>query len=281
MSIKLGGEALLAVADHLNPTQSEQTALGVTEVRRMRSALLDSISLDVGKPLALIAGAAMSLKNRGSAPKGSTQVELISIIENEAERLERFVSILLDMARLEFRAVEMRMETVDLGDVIRVTVRDIAKTSRDRKLGVILPASLGKLRLDREILRRVLFILVENAARQTPPGSKVSVQAGRDATAVRIQIMDEGDGIPPADINGMFNQFRLPCTDDRSSSTAGMHLAVCRGYVEAMGGTISGSNRTDRSGAVFTITFPEAAQTRASAVVESREPVEPMVPGGM
>jgi two-component system sensor histidine kinase KdpD len=256
MSIKLGGEALLAVADHLNPNRSEQTAPRVTEARQVRSALLDSISRDVGKPLALIAGAAMGLKNRGSAPRGSTQVELISIIENEAERLERFASILLDMAKLEFRAVDMRMEIIDLEDVIRGTVRDVAKTLRDRKLEVNLPADLGKLRVDQEILRRVLFLLIENAGRQAPLGSKVCIQAGRDTTSVRIQVMDEGDGIPPADIDRMFNQFHLPCTDDRSGLTAGMHLAVCRGYVELIGGTIAAANRTDGTGAVFTITFP-------------------------
>jgi two-component system sensor histidine kinase KdpD len=54
----------------------------------------------------------------------------------------------------------------------------------------------------------------------------------------------------------MFNQFHLPCSEERNEPVAGMHLAVCRGFVEAMGGEIAAANRTDRTGAVFTITFP-------------------------
>jgi two-component system sensor histidine kinase KdpD len=104
----------------------------------------------------------------------------------------------------------------------------------------------------------VLFLLVDNAARQSPPGSTISVHAGRDRTAVRLQVLDEGDGIPPADIPGIFNQFTLPCADDEKYR-GGMNLAVCRGYVESIGGTIEASNRTDGGGSVFTITFPLAA----------------------
>jgi two-component system sensor histidine kinase KdpD len=152
----------------------------------------------------------------------------------------------------------MHAETVALSDVVGVAVKDVAKALRDRKTEVNLSADFCKLWLDKAVLRRVLVILIEHAARQTPPGSTVSIQAGRDSTAVRLQVVDEGDGIPPADLDKMFTGYQLPCADDQSRSGAGMHLTVCRGYIEAMGGTITAANRTDRRGTVFTLTFPVA-----------------------
>jgi two-component system sensor histidine kinase KdpD len=80
-----------------------------------------------------------------------------------------------------------------------------------------------------------------------------------DGKAVRLQILEEGEGIPSTELARLFDRLHLPCGDDQDGAAAGMDLAVCRGYVEAMGGTITGSNRTDRSGAVFTITFPVAS----------------------
>ena len=237
-------------------TKSEDADYSVTDATRVRAAFLESIARDVRKPLSLILSAASSLKKRGGTAEGSVRGELVGIIENEAERLEGFVSILLDVTKLEADAIEMRAETLALKDVVKAAVRDAISALRDRKAEVNLSADLPTLRLDPAILRRVLGILIENAAGQTPSGSTVSIQAGRDTAAVRLQIMDEGNGIPPGELNRMFDQFHLSCADDRNRLGAGMQLAVCRGYIEAMGGTIAAGNRTDRSGAVFTITFP-------------------------
>jgi two-component system sensor histidine kinase KdpD len=259
MLTTLGIGTYQGVIQPLGLTNSEDGEPSVSEAKRVRAALLESIARDVHKPLALIVSAAASLKKRGGAAEGSVQGELVGIIEDEAERLEGFVSILLDMTKLEGNAVEMRPETLALKDVVKVAVRDAVSALRDRRTEVNLSADLPKMRLDPAILRRVLGILIENAAGQTPSGSTVSIQTSRDTAGVRLQIMDEGNGIPPGDLNRMFDQFHLSCADDRSRLGAGMQLAVCRGYIEAMGGTIAAGNRTDRSGAVFTITFPMPA----------------------
>jgi two-component system sensor histidine kinase KdpD len=221
--------------------------------RRIRSALLDAMFRDVVKPLALIAGAAGGLRSRSvGAPPGSTADELIGVIEHETARLEGFVAILLALAKLESDALEIRPQAaVSLKEVIGSAVVDAAKTLWDRRVRVNVSPDTPALRLDPAILRRALILLIENAARQTPRNSTVVIQAARDATVVRIQVMDEGEGIPPGDLAGIFDQFHL-----RSRSGAGVHLTVCEGYINALGGKISAANRTDRSGAVFTITFP-------------------------
>jgi two-component system sensor histidine kinase KdpD len=151
------------------------------------------------------------------------------------------------------------MEAVALKDIVSAAVRDAAGALHDRKADVILPTDLGRLAVDRAILEKALVILLEHAAKQGPTGSTVTIQAARDAKAVRLQVMDEGDGIPPQELDGIFGQFHLLSPGDGRMSGAGLHLAVCGGFVEAIGGVVSAAYRTDRSGAVFTITFPAAA----------------------
>lgn len=245
------------VAQPFDLAESGNTQPSLREIQRARAAFIESIARDVRRPLAMILSAANSLKRRGAAAQESVRGELIGIVESEAERLEGFVSILVDMAKLEADAIDGRAEPLELAEVVAGALNDAASDLSDRKMAVSLSADLPKLRLDRAILQRVLGILIGSAAARTPAHSTVSVQAGRDTTGVRLQIMDQGNGIPPAEVDKIFSQFLLSCIDDESSwRSAGMQLAVCRGYVEAMGGTIAAGNRTDGNGAVFTITFP-------------------------
>jgi two-component system sensor histidine kinase KdpD len=225
------------------------------EGKRMRSALLDSISSDIGGRIALIVAAATSLKNRPANSLDAMPDEMVGIIKAEADELARFVPILLDMAKLACGAIDVREQPLVLSDLIR-TVVEAAGTAPGVKVDTSLSDKLPRLRLDPIVLERALAILIESTARQAPEGSTVGVQAACDGDAVRIQVMDEGDGIAPGDLDGLFNQLHLPRDDERSSSYAGMRLAVCRGLIEAMDGTITAANRTDRSGAVFTITVP-------------------------
>jgi two-component system, OmpR family, sensor histidine kinase KdpD len=219
-------EASLAVSYHFNLKGDDTPRLGTAESRRLRAALLDSISRDVARPLALITGAAESLKKRNGSSDGVVRRELIDVVESATERLERFVSALLDLAKLECDGIDLRSEPVTVKDVAGVAVKDAARTLRDRTADVSISTDLPTLRLDSAILRRVLFILIENAARQSPPGSTVSIHAGRDRKAVRLQILDEGEGIPPLELARLFDQLHLPCGDDQNRAAAGMHLAV-------------------------------------------------------
>jgi two-component system sensor histidine kinase KdpD len=110
----------------------------------------------------------------------------------------------------------------------------------------------------------VLFNLLDNAAKYAPRDSviwlRASADAGADARAVRLEILDEGDGIPASDVERIFDKFyRVHATDRRRAGT-GLGLAICRGFVEALGGHIVAGNRPDRSGAIFSITLPVPAQ---------------------
>jgi two-component system sensor histidine kinase KdpD len=102
----------------------------------------------------------------------------------------------------------------------------------------------------------VLFNLLDNAAKYAPAGSLIRLAAERSGDKVILRVIDEGPGIPPADIEPIFDKFYRAKGPDRGRAGTGLGLAICRGFVEAMGGRISASNRTDRSGAIFAIELP-------------------------
>jgi two-component system sensor histidine kinase KdpD len=116
------------------------------------------------------------------------------------------------------------------------------------------------LRIDMVLMEQVLFNLLDNAAKYAPAGSAVRLCAWRDGDWARLRILDEGDGMPAADLERIFDKFyRARGADGRRAGT-GLGLAICRGFVEAMGGTITAANRADRSGAAFTISLPVPAE---------------------
>ncbi len=110
--------------------------------------------------------------------------------------------------------------------------------------------------LDEVLFEQVVFNLLDNAAKYAPAGSLVGISAWRDSGQVRLQIADEGPGIAAADLEHVFEKFYRAETGDRRRAGTGLGLAICRGFTEAMHGTITAANRTDRRGAVFTIRLP-------------------------
>ncbi len=114
------------------------------------------------------------------------------------------------------------------------------------------------------LFEQVLLNLLDNAlAKYAPPGgTSIEVRARRDRDIVRLEVLDEGEGIPQADLERIFDKFYRVHAGDRRRVGTGLGLAICRGFVEAMGGTIRAGNRPDRTGALFTITLPVPAQQR-------------------
>ena len=112
------------------------------------------------------------------------------------------------------------------------------------------------LALDPVLFEQVLFNLLDNAAKYAPPGTTIRIAGKREGDSVCLQVLDEGAGIPPADFELIFDKFYRAEKGDHVRAGTGLGLAIARGFVEAMGGTIAAGNRTDRSGAVFTIRLP-------------------------
>jgi len=251
-------QAAMAI-ERVNLAAELDKARLAAETDRLRSALLTSISHDLRTPLASILGSASSLASQGAAFDEDTKKTLLGTIQEEAERLNRFIGNLLDMTRLESGAVEPRTTLVVLSDVIGAALRRADKILAGHRVELKLDADLPMLPLDMVLFEQTLFNLLDNAAKYSPPGSLIRVTARRVRDVVRLSVLDEGDGIPEADVERIFDKFYRARGADHGRAGTGLGLAICRGFVEAMHGTITAANRADRRGAVFTISLPVPA----------------------
>ncbi len=254
----LADQATLAI-ERINLAEDFDRARIATETERLRSALLTSISHDLRTPLASILGSATSLKTYGENLDAAARAELIGTIQEESERLNRFIANLLDMTRLESGALKPRMEPGDLVDIVGSALRRASAVLAHHRVELDLAPDLPQVKLDAVLFEQVLFNLLDNAAKYTPSGTAIRVVARRDGALVRLQIMDEGEGIPPEDLERVFDKFYRVQAVDRKRAGTGLGLAICRGFVEAMGGSIIAANRSDRHGAIFAITLPALA----------------------
>ncbi|NCU02088.1 sensor histidine kinase [Candidatus Macondimonas diazotrophica] len=226
------------------------------EADKLRSALLTSISHDLKTPLASILGAAGTLRDYANAMSEADRADLLATVIDESERLNRFIANLLDMTRIETGAMEPNASLQYLDDIVGSALRRASKiTSRHRTVTEISP-NLPMLKLDPVLFEQVLFNLFDNAAKYAPPSTTIRIRAWDDGRWATIQIIDEGPGIPPADLERVFDSFHRVRKGDHVLAGTGLGLSICKGFIEAMGGTITASNRTDRSGAIFTIRMP-------------------------
>ncbi|MHB1205059.1 MAG: sensor histidine kinase, partial [Rhodospirillaceae bacterium] len=248
-------QAALAV-ERINLAKDIDQARLTAETERLRSALLTSISHDLRTPLASILGAATSLKNYREDLDEKAKADLAGVIQEEAERLNRFIANLLDMTRLESGKIMPKGEMIDLSDVVGSALERAGKVIGDHLVRTDLQPELPMLRLDPVLFEQVLFNLIDNAAKYSGPGSEIAISAGREGGKVVLQVRDEGEGIPEGDLERIFDKFYRVHAGDRKRAGTGLGLAICRGFVEAMGGTIVAGNRKDRPGAVFTVTLP-------------------------
>jgi len=255
----LSDQAALAV-ERVHLVQDIDRAKLTAETERLRSALLTSISHDLRTPLASILGSATSLKAYRANLDDKAQEELIATIQDESERLNRFINNLLDMTRLESGAVVAHAEATDLADVIGSALRRASKVLGVHHVKIEIKPDLPMPNLDAVLLEQVIFNLLDNAAKYAPPNSEICVAAALDSSVIRVEVRDEGDGIPSEDLERIFDKFYRVHAGDRKRAGTGLGLAICRGFIEAMGGTIKAGNRSDRSGAIFTVTLPVEAE---------------------
>lgn len=145
--------------------------------------------------------------------------------------------------------------------VVGAAVRRAARILAAHRLSLQLEPDLPLLQLDEVLFEQALFNLLDNAAKYAPAGSTVSVSAFRNDGKVVLRISDEGEGIPPGSLEHVFEKFYRAGGADRRRPGTGLGLAICRGFIEAMRGSVAAANRTDRSGAVFTIELPVPEKT--------------------
>jgi two-component system sensor histidine kinase KdpD len=246
-------------------SKEAEEARVMAETERLRSALLTSISHDLKTPLAIILGSGSSLKELGSSLDEQAAKELLNSILEEGERLNQFIANLLDMSRIEAEALRPKLQLADLNDIVGSALRRAKRALSRHRVMVEIPAAIPSLELDPVLMETALFNILENAANYTPPGTQVAVTVSSCDGWTVIEIRDEGPGMPPEDLLHLFEKFYRGSSGEWKPRGTGLGLAISRGFFVAMGGTITASNRQDRTGAIFTIKFPAGPATASSS----------------
>jgi two-component system sensor histidine kinase KdpD len=248
----LSGQIALAL-ERVHFVEVAQDALVRMESERLRNGLLSALSHDLRTPLTVMAGLADSLPLAGP-PLPEAQAEIAQAIRAEALRTSMLVSNLLDMARLQEGQVQLKREWQPLEEVVGASLQTLAVPLARHEVVVNLPADLPLLEFDSVLMERVFCNLLENAAKYTPPGSRIEIGARNEGDRVAISVADNGPGLPPGREDTLFEKFTRG-QDESAVAGVGLGLAIVRAIVEAHKGTVRGENRPE-GGARFVISLP-------------------------
>ena len=215
----------------------------------MRSSILSAVSHDLRTPLGTITGAATALRDQAGLPRATTR-DLVDTICEEAERLERLVSNLVEMTRIESGAVTPKREWVPLEEIIGVALSRLESNLRGRRVATKLPDDLPLICVDPILIEQVLINLLDNAAKYSPAGTPIEIHAQGNGT-LAVEVRDRGSGLPQGDEATVFERFFR----HGGTSGVGLGLSICKAIVEVHGGRIMARQRED-GGAVFRLELP-------------------------
>ncbi len=239
--------------------QPEQS-LSHQAMERAASALLGAISHDLRTPLTSIQGVLSYLQEDAAQPDSAshldeaTRQDLIDLATEEAERLNRFIGNLLDMTRVESGAIQVTSTRCDVQDVIGSALRRFDGQFKDRRVNVRVPPALALVPMDFTLMVKVLVHLLDNAARYSPAGTPIQIQAKVSGENLEITVADRGIGIPSDDLKRVFKKFYRVGRAEEATGT-GLGLAICKGIIEAHGGTIRAAHRPG-GGTIVSVMLP-------------------------
>ncbi|MDR3600931.1 MAG: sensor histidine kinase KdpD [Desulfosporosinus sp.] len=245
------GLAAMAI-NRIKLAEQARQALTLVESERLRTALFNSLSHDLRTPLSSIIGAVTGLlEDQFVVYSPEAQKDLLQIILQGAERMNRFVSNLLDMARLESGMLKLKKDWCDLQDIIGVAVNRLGDLLTNRPLEINVQPNLPLVQGDYILIEQVLINLLDNALKYSDQGSKIVVTTQQRGKQLETAVANQGEGIPDTDLSKVFDKFYRLNSPLQVSGT-GLGLAICKGIIEAHGGEIWAKN--NKLGGV-TITF--------------------------
>lgn len=228
------------------------------EREKLRSMLLSSVSHDLKTPLASIIGSLSVYKRMRKSERLSPEIadELTETALDEAQRLDSFISNILDMTRIESGEIEFNKDWVTPYEPLAAIKKRLRQRLRYHKLEITTSETEYEVEMDQMMTEQILQNLIDNAAKYSPANTEIQVSFGPDGKGFSYKIRDQGKGIPDDKFEAIFDKYeRLRLTDSQIAGT-GLGLAICKASMEKQNGRIEVSNHED-GGAVFTIWFPK------------------------
>ena len=234
-------QAALALERASLVEQARQAEL-LQAAEKLQTALLNSISHDLRTPLVAITGALSALDEDDGTLDEATRRSLVENARAEADRLNRLVGNLLNMTRIEAGALKLAREPCDISDLIGSALEIVGSRLQERKVEVTISPEVPLVNLDFVLIVQVLVNLLDNAIKYSPVDQPIEVGACQEGHEVQITVADRGPGIPPEDLERVFDKFYRVQRPGNISGT-GLGLSICKGIVEAHGGSIRAENR--------------------------------------
>lgn len=221
----------------------------------LRAALLASVSHDLRTPLVSITGSLTALRDLSARMPEADRTELLDAAIVDADRLNRLIQNLLDMTRLTHGALTLQLVAVDVRDAVSESVSRAGSLLKAHEVVISLAPDVRSVRADRTLLGQALVNLLENAAKFAPPATQIRIEARRQDDKVMIAVKDGGPGIPVADRTRVFDLFYRIERRDSGVGGNGIGLSICKGFIEAMGGTIKAVSGQDGRGTSIEVTL--------------------------
>jgi len=235
--------------------EAAATAGSLAEVDRVRTALLNAVSHDLRTPLASAKAAVGTLRMSDLPLSEEDQAELLATTEESLDRLSGLVENLLDMSRLQAGALALAIQPIDIADAVSAAMTSLGPAASQVIIRV--PEDTPDVQADPALLERAIANLVQNAVRHSPSGAPPQITASAYGETVEIRVIDCGPGVPETDWDQIFLPFQR-LGDRDNSSGVGLGLALSRGLVEAMSGTLRPEG-TPGGGLTMIISLPAAA----------------------
>jgi len=210
----------------------------IAEKEGLRTALLSSLSHDLRTPIATILASASSLQEHDKDFDAATRLDLLGTIQDQSERLNRYVLNLLEMTRLESGALQLNCALIDPGEAMASSLKHLERQLNGHRLARAFTNDGRRIYVDPLLIEQALVNVIENAIEHAPSDSMIAVKVRAEGKHVVLSVEDEGPGIPAGDIDHVFDKFFRGRSDRRRASGVGLGLSVTRGLIESFGGTV-------------------------------------------
>lgn len=248
---------LIAIAiERTGAIENLSKAEAARESEKLRSAILDSVTHEFRTPLTSIKASATTLLS-GATLDPDQHRELVTIIDEEADRLNRLVGEAAEMARLDANQVELEREPHHIREAIDRAIEEARQSLADHPVEVVAPPDLPRVSMDVVRIKDVVLQLLENAGKYSPAGAPIRVTAEAKDRKLSVSVADRGPGIDDFEQSLIFDKFYRGKNERYRVQGTGMGLSIAKAVVEAHGGSIGVTSQLGQ-GSVFTFTLPAA-----------------------